>query len=177
MREEIRKALESSGFVTAKEEKKMSDQPQGLNLSFEQLKELISAAVAESHKMNPIQQKEYDDKINAAKRKALMVVELGKAEEQAMKMKKEGCSHSRHGMGAGKLAGHACAKGKGEWTTGGQLHGDGTATMVCTRCSYTWHWQPTNQEREYVGDAGMLGMSPPEESRLIKEPEPVLLSH
>jgi len=177
MREEIRKALEASGFVPAKEEVKKMAEPQGVNLSFEQLKELISSAVAESHKMNPLQQKEYDDKIKAEKRKAMMVVELGKAEEQAMNLKKHGCSHSRHGMGAGKLAGHACAKGTGEWTTGGQVHGDGTATMVCTRCSYTWHWQPTSQEREYIDNSGMLGMAPPVESRLIKEPVSEVVAH
>jgi hypothetical protein len=170
MREEIRKMLGEAGFTPAREEVKKMDTPQGLTM--EQVLEIVKTFAAESKKMNPIEQKKYDDEIKAEERRKMMMVELGKAEEQAMINRKNGCSHSRHSMSAGKLGGHSCAKGAGEWTTGGQIHSDGTATMVCTRCSWTWHWQPTAREREYIDNAGMLGMAPPSEERLIKD-EPI----
>jgi hypothetical protein len=85
---------------------------------------------------------------------------LGKIEEEARERRKNGCTHTRHALGT-KLAGHAAPRGQGEWTTGGQMHGDGTATITCTRCAYQWRFLPNHTEREYTQDSGLLGAAPP----------------
>jgi hypothetical protein len=148
-------------------------------LTKDDLKDLITAAttaaVAAAMRPNAKEQKEIDDQIAADKRKSLMMVEMGKAEQEAMDRKKYGCSHSRHPMSAGKLGGHNCRKGTGEWTTGGQFCGKNPKTgvpyayLVCTRCSFGWKWEPNVQELEYLQENGFMGLEPPEESRLLKE--------
>lgn len=142
-------------------------------LTKQDLIDIVSAAVAASHQLNPIEQRKYEQELEAQKRRDKAMVELAKAEEESARRKKFGCSHSRHPMAMGKLGGHAAPKGTGEWTTGGQLHDDDTATMVCSRCAWTWHWKPTLQERLYIEQQGMLGMAPPDDSRLIKPEEAV----
>jgi hypothetical protein len=154
----------------------MSDN-KGFNLTEEQLTGMVAkaveAAVRASKALNPLEQKAYDDQIAAEQRKKQMIVELGRAEEQAMWNKKHGCSHSRHSMAAGKIGGHSCKKGTGEWCTSGQFCGEepGTgmpyALLVCTRCSWTWKWKPTPHERHQLEDNGFLGYPPPAEDRLI----------
>lgn len=148
----------------------MSEQP-GIStgISKEDLKDILAAAIGAAKAMNPLEEKAYKEKLAQEERKAKMVVALGRVEEEAALRKRNGCSHSRHA--SGKLAGHACPKGQGEWVTSGQMHSNGKATMVCERCSTTWHWEPTVAERDYIENAGMLGMAPPEESRLIKDDE------
>ena len=142
-------------------------------MSKQDLIDIVSAAVAASHQLNPIEQRKYEQELETQKRKDRAMVELAKAEEEAAKRKKYGCTHSRLPMSAGKYGGHAAPKGQGEWVTGGQMHDDDTATMICQRCSWTWHWKPTLQERQYIEQSGMMGMAPPDESRLIKADEAV----
>src|SRR5215475_5132298 len=54
---------------------------------------------------------------------------------------------------------------------GGQLCGRNPksgaprAVLVCTRCSWTWTWEPTVQELDYINESGMLGMTPPTKER------------
>ena len=142
-------------------------------LTKQDLIDIVSAAVAASHQLNPIEQRKYKQELEAQERKDRAMVELGKAEEQAMWNKKHGCSHSRFPMSMGKLGGHPCPKGQGEWTTGGQLHSPDLATMICQRCSWVWQWKPTRAEFEYIEQNGMMGMAPPDESRLIRPEEVV----
>jgi hypothetical protein len=163
----------------------MSDK--SINLTEDQLNSMIAkaveAGVRASKALNPLEQKAYDEQIAAEQRKQQMIVELGKAEEQAMWQKKHGCSHSRYSAQAGKLGGHACPKGTGEWTTGGQFQGEeaGTgiplATLCCSRCAWTWHWKPTPQERHQLEENGFLGYPPPSEDRLLNaEGRPLAVS-
>ena len=116
-----------------------------------------------------IEQAALDDHIERDKRRARMQIELAKVEEESRKRKKYGCSHCRQPMGAGKNAGNAAPKGTGEWTTGGQQIGLDKAFMLCLRCSYSWTWQPTPQELDYIQQNGMLGMAPPASERVIAE--------
>jgi hypothetical protein len=149
----------------------MADEIRGLNE--EALARIVAAAIQAANKLNPLEEKKLQEELAAQKRRDQAAIQLAKIEEESMRNRKSGCSHSRHPMAMGKLGGHAAPKGKGEWTTGGQMHDDDTATMVCTRCSWTWHWKPTLQERQYIEQNGMMGMAPPDESRLIKQDEAV----
>ena len=147
----------------------MADEIRGLTK--QDLADIVAAAVAAANRPDPLREKELAEQLATEKRRTAMMLELGKIEEASTKRKKDGCTHSRLPMSARKYGGHAARKGEGEWTTGGQMHDDDTATMICTRCSWTWHWRPTLEERRYIEQQGMLGMSPPAESRLITTEE------
>lgn len=149
-------------FVREHLERKMAESPK-IEVSLEALKELI----AEARRLDPIEEKKQKEEVERERRRSLMHVEMAKVEEQRRERQKNGCSHSRYPMSAGKLAGENCPRGQGEWLTSGQLHTDGTATTICQRCSNVWHWRPTPQEFQYIIDQGMLGMAPPQEERLI----------
>jgi hypothetical protein len=140
-------------------------------LTKQDLIDIVSAAVAASHQLNPIEQRKYEQELQAQKRRDLAAINLAKIEEENMRNRKNGCSHSRYPMAMGKLGGHNCPKGQGEWTTGGQLHSQDLATMICQRCSWTWQFKPTKAEYEYIEQNGMMGMTPPDDSRLIKPAE------
>src|SRR5271165_5128849 len=74
---------------------KMAD----VNLSKQELQDMMASilqvALRENNKLNPLEQKKYDEEVAKEKRRSQMVVALGQAEEQAMKQKKGRCSHSR----------------------------------------------------------------------------------
>lgn len=141
--------------------------PEGITLSKQELQELLTNAIKAATAMNPLQQKQYEEEMAKEERRKQMVVQIGQIEAEKQKARKLGCSHSRHPLSSGKMAGHACAKGQGEWTTAGQLTGAGgeLASMICQRCGWVWQWKPTSQEREYISEAGMLGMAPPSDDR------------
>jgi hypothetical protein len=140
-----------------------------MGLTKADLVDIVAAAVKAANQLNPIEQRKYEQELAAQKRRDLAVVELGKIEEENAQRKKAQCTHSRYSMSHGKLGGHACAKGQGEWCTSGQIHNRNLATLICTRCSYTWQFCPTEAEYNFIMDNGMLGMAPPDASRIIKE--------
>jgi hypothetical protein len=134
----------------------------------------MESAVKAARAPGVLEQKAIDKQIEDDKRRDMAMRSLAKIEEEAIRRKRDNCSHSRYSMAAGALGGHDCAKGKGEWTTGGQLSGrnDKTgavqAVLVCTRCSRTFRWEPTVQELDYFQNGGsMLGYPPPSEDRLV----------
>jgi hypothetical protein len=146
-----------------------------VQLSEEQLTRLLTAAVKAAQTPNVLEQKEIEKAIEADKRRTLMAVEMGKAEEEHMRRRKEGCSHSRYPMSMGKLGGNPCQRGTGEWTTGGQLCGRNPQTgapralLICQRCAWTWQWEPNVQELDHIQETGLLGFAPPAKERLIAE--------
>jgi hypothetical protein len=139
-----------------------------VTLTFEQLKELLAAAQA---KPNVLEQKAIDAELEKERKRDLARVQLAKIEAEAMQRKKDGCSHLRLPMSAGKLGGHAAQKGTpgAEWTTGGQAHSTELATLICTRCSATWQFKPTSAEYQAIEQSGMMGWRPPDESRIVRE--------
>lgn len=126
----------------------------------------VRAAISESKKLNPIEQKQLDDQLAAEERRKAMMKALGEAEEQTLRRKKYGCSHHRNDKGESVAPGSPGAIP----TTQGQVHGDDTITLICMRCSTTWRWKATAAERDYAINAehGLLGFAPPPEERLIK---------
>lgn len=140
---------------------------ESITLTKDQFQQILDAL--QTPRMNPLEEKRLKDELERAKRLEQVQIESARTEMLKRENKKNGCSHTRYPMSAGKKAGHAAPRGQGEWTTSGQPHADDTATMICERCGYTWRWKTTPQERDYFmnNDGGMLGMAPPEESRVI----------
>jgi hypothetical protein len=144
---------------------------QELKMTLSQLKDIIESAVRAATAPNPLEQKALDEALQTEKRRAMLAVELGRAEEQGRWLKQNSCSHSRD-----KNTGEAVRKGTGVWTTGGQMHGDGAASLVCQRCATTWRFRPTPAELEYIqnSSSGLMGFAPPDLDRCINRDDFVL---
>lgn len=152
----VRDRFLQAGYpVKPKPEKKpMSENQGGITLSKEQFQQMLEAIA--HPRMNPLEEKKFAEEALKEKRRALLSVELGKAEAEKRYRQQVGCSHSRD-----PRSGNGVARGSGEWTTGGQRHGDDTITLACLRCGTQWTWKATPQEREYCDNAGLLGFPPP----------------
>ena len=143
-----------------------------MEISKQELQELLTnillAANATPKPLNPLEQKEYDEKVKAEKRKAQAMVHMARIESEAQKNKRYGCTHSRYANGH-RLAGYACPKGQGEWVTQAQMHNHGIASMICQRCSTIWLWKPSAEEIQAIIDGALVGSAPPEESKCLTE--------
>src|SRR5438552_1230445 len=128
-----------------------------VELSPDQLQQLlvkaVAAGVAEATKMNPLEEKRYKEELEREERRNKLAVELGKAEEEALRKKRDACSHSRDKEGNG------VSRGQGIWTTQGQIHGNECITLICMRCATTWTWKGTMAERDAANNSahGLLG--------------------
>lgn len=128
-----------------------------MEISDDRLAKILEAAIRAAKAPNPLEQKAIDEAIEKDKRRTLLSIELGKAEEESRWRKQNSCSHSRD-----EKTGLGVARGKGQWTTGGQLHSSNrTASLHCLRCGTAWIWPVTFQEWEHYEQQGMLGMAPP----------------
>ena len=134
-----------------------------------ELQELIEAVVRAAKAPGVLEQRAMDEDIERQKRRDQLAIELGYAEQLKMWNQQQGCTHSRYSMGAGKLAGHGCKSGQGEWTTGGQLNSNGNASLVCLRCGTNWIFIPTANEKEYAEHEGFLGFQPPPIDRCLNK--------
>lgn len=137
------------------------------NLSAEELQQILTAVLKEARSLNPLEQKKYDEELAREKRKNAMMLQLGKIEEESMRNKKNACSHMRYA--AGKNAGMSARKGDmgAEWCTGGQALQDGSAMVICLRCSSTWRWRPHPEEYSMILQNGLLGVAPPPEELVL----------
>jgi len=137
--------------------------PQTISLTPEDLQQLLKTAIAEATKLNPLEQKKYDEEMQKERRKNEMMRQLGKIEEETARQKRNACSHMRYPAGSGKLAGHGAPRGTlgAEWCTGGQAYQDGTAMVICLRCSSTWLFKPDPNYYNAIVQNGMLGEAPP----------------
>lgn len=140
--------------------------PSSMNISKEDLKELLMAVMQASKSMNPLEEKKYNEELEKERRKALLVKQLGEDEERQIKQKRDGCSHC-----VDKETGQPVSRGSGMWCTQGQVHANDIISLICMRCSTTWHWKGTPAERAYAIDAehGLLHIPPPSDVRLLKE--------
>lgn len=136
----------------------------------EQLQQILAAVIAETKKLNPMEQQQLDDMLKAQARKDKMMIALAKAEEQAQWTKRNGCSHKRYPK-SHDLAGHSAPKDElmAEWCTGGQAYQDGTAVLVCTRCSTVWRFRPTPDYYTQIVQNGLRGQAPPPPEHVMCE--------
>lgn len=135
-------------------------EPNVTGMSPAQLQDMLIAVLRESKKLNPVEQRELDNQLAADKRRNQMQAQLGRIEAEAIKRKKDQCSHQAYPAGH-KLAGHSCRRGEGNWVTGGQAYQDGTAMLICLRCSSTFHFRPTPEYFNQILQNGLLGEAPP----------------
>jgi hypothetical protein len=147
--------------------------PTMISISAEELQNLmraaISEAVAAATKLNPLEQRKLDEQLAQDKRRNQMMIQLGKIEEEAARNKREACSHMRYPAGHGRSAGHSAPRGAlgAEWCTGGQAYQDGTAMLICLRCSTTWLFRPDPSYYTAIIQNGLLGEAPPAEAQTL----------
>jgi hypothetical protein len=130
----------------------------------EAVKSGVSAAMQQAATMNPLEQRKFEDEMAKDRRRALMLVELGKTEAENMARKKNGCSHMRNDK-----TGYGIQRGatNGEWTTSGQAYQDGTAMVICLRCGTTWRFRPNAETYSAILQNGLLGVTPPTDEYLL----------
>lgn len=140
-----------------------------VEMSPEQLQKILEAVLAKAQQLNPLEQKQYDEDLAKQRRRDLLAVQLGRAEEAAAKAKRENCSHMRYSPTSGKNSGHSAPKGTpgAEWCTGGQAYQNGLAMMFCSRCHADWWFKPTQEYYSYIMQNGLEGTAPPPDDQAI----------
>jgi len=134
-----------------------------LSLTASQLQSIIETAVKAASAPNALEKKRLDEELDREKRRAILAVQLGNIEEEARWRKQNSCSHS-----CNDKTGESVPRGTGRWVTGGQLHGNGEATLICQRCATTWRFKPTHEESEWIlNGPGLLGYAPPPLERCL----------
>lgn len=170
MRAKIRELMESRENELQNKEKQskpMADE-KGVYLSPQELQNLLQAAIAGAlstpRGMTPLEQKQFEKESEQETRRKRMYFFYAKAEAEADARKKAGCTHMRD-----PKTGDMVPQGQfgGEWRTGGQLHANNTASLLCLMCGYTWTFKVTNQERDALEQRGMLRLAPPAEKYCI----------
>lgn len=144
-------------------EQQAQDNANRVFLTPKQLQDLLKTAITEATKLNPIEERKLNEELERERKRSMMMVQLGKIEEEAARRKREGCSHMRYPAGAGRLAGMGAPRGAmgAEWCTGGQAYQDGTAMVICLRCSSTWLFRPDPNYYTAILQNGLLGEAPP----------------
>lgn len=132
--------------------------PESITLTKEGLQELLKAVLSENNKLNPIEQKQLEEQMQKEHRRSMLVVELGKQEEEKERRQKLGCSHRRD-----PETGDSVSKDSpiGQWTTGGQAYQNGLASIICTRCSTTWLFKPSPDYYAIILQNGLMRVAPP----------------
>lgn len=131
-----------------------------VTLSPEQLQEILRAVVEQATKLNPLEQRKLDEELAKERKKAMMMVTLGRIEEEAAQRKQNGCSHMRDAK-----TGDGVPRGwpTGEWVTSGQAYQNGTAVIICQRCSRTWLFKPDPSYYNDIIQNGLLKAMPPKD--------------
>ncbi len=137
-----------------------------VEMSPEQLQRILEAVIAKTQQLNPLEQRTYDEQIAKERRRDLLAVQIGKAEEEAQRRKRDSCSHLRFPATAGKNSGMMAPKGTSgaEWTTGGQAYQNGLAMLFCSRCHSEWWFKPTQDYYTFIVQNGMDGIQPPDDA-------------
>ena len=133
-------------------------------LSYEQMQELLLKVVEAANKPNWLEQRKIDEETSRIRRRELLAVELGRAEEESRWRRQNSCTHSRHAQ-----TGEGVPRGTGVWTTSGQVNSDDSISLICMRCATHWLFQASHQEREYAHNAGLLGFPPPPIARCLNK--------
>ena len=146
----------------------MAEQTTGF--SYAQVQELIKttveSAIAAGNRMNPVEQRKFDEETERDRRRSQMMVQLGKIEEEATRRRRDGCTHLRYTMSAGRRAGEMAPIGaaNSEWMTGGQAYQNGLASIVCLRCQTVCLFKPSPEYYSAIQQNGLLGEAfPPAE--------------
>lgn len=137
---------------------------QAITMTQEQLQDLLRAVMSQPRQMNPLEEQTFNQFKERERRRTELALAMGRAEEENMRRKREGCSHMRYSANAGRLSGNAAPKGaiNAEYTTGGQAYKNGLAGLMCTRCQTVWMFRPTPEQYSEIAENGLMGMPPPD---------------
>jgi len=140
-----------------------------VNITRDDLQAILETVLAKSNQLNPLEQKKYDEEMAKQRRRDLLAVEVGRAEEEAQRRKRNSCSHLRYPATAGKLSGQSAPRGTpgAEYTTGGQAYQNGLAMMFCTRCQTQWWFKPTQDYYTIILQEGLSSTAPPLDDQCI----------
>jgi hypothetical protein len=140
-----------------------------VEMSPEQLQKILEAVVAKVTRMNPLEQKRYDEELAKERRRDELAVTLGRAEMEGQRAKRDNCSHKRYPAGSGAKSGETAPKGEtnSEWCTFGQAYQNGLAMMHCSRCHSEWWFQPTQEYYGWILQNGLRQQAPPPEKDCI----------
>lgn len=135
-----------------------------VEMSPAQLQQILEAVLAKANQLNPLEQKRYDEEMAKQRRRDLLAVEIGRAEQQATLARRNACSHMRDGK-----TGDSVPRGwpTGEWTTGGQAYQNGLAMMFCSRCQSQWWFKPTPEYHAAILQNGLRSSAPPPDDQCI----------
>lgn len=141
---------------------------QALSISAEQLQELLKTVLSENNKLNPIEQKKLDEELARQRRRDMLAVELGRAEEASRFQKQNSCSHMIYPAGH-RFAGHDAPKGTigAQWNTGGQAYQNGLAMIVCQRCQTRWIFRPGPEAYTNILQNGLAAAQPPSDEHTV----------
>lgn len=137
--------------------------------TYEQVQQLIKTAVetaiTSAKALNPVEQKRFDEEMERDRRRTQMMIQLGKVEEEAAYRRKNGCTHKRYNMSAGKHGGEMAPRdaSNADWMTGGQAYQNGLASLICLRCQTVWMFRPTPEYYSAIMQNGLYGEAPPPE--------------
>lgn len=136
-----------------------------ISLTKADLQELLASVMAQSKQMNPLEQQQYDEEVKRTKNRREFEVAMAKQEEELQRRKQTSCTHAKDS----KTGNAVLANGiNSSWTTGGQAHGNGTATLVCLRCGTPWHFKPSPSEYSFILENGLMGSAPPPKELLVE---------
>jgi hypothetical protein len=117
----------------------MSEQPeQSLNLSLDQLKELIADAIRVAKEPDPATQAKLDEEARQVQVRREEALELARIEIEQRELGWASCSHTKE---------------NGKPSIGGQVHSDGLYHPICLRCQKPF---PTFK---YQGETAAQGVS------------------
>lgn len=136
-----------------------------VSMSHEQLQKILETIT----KLNPLEQRKYDEMIDKEHRRDMLAVRLSEAEEASQKAKRDNCSHMRYPPSAGKNSGQMAPKGTSgaEWCTGGQAYQNGLAMIFCSRCHSDWWFKPTQDFYILIQQNGIDGIAPPDDAHTV----------
>lgn len=142
----------------------MKQEMNSITMSPEDLQNLLKAAigeaVAQATRLNPMEERKLAEELAKERRRNQMMIQLGKIEEEAARNKREGCSHMRDAKTGDSVPRNWPT---GEWTTSGQAYQNGTAVIICQRCSSTWLFKPDPNYYSAIIQNGLLKAAPPPE--------------
>jgi hypothetical protein len=140
-----------------------------IEMSKKDFKELMEGIIDKLNKLNPLEQRQYDEELAKERRRDLLAVQLSKAEAEAQQARRSNCSHQRYPASAGRRAGELAPRGTpgAEWCTRGQAYQNSLVMIFCTRCHSDWWFQPTQEYYQVIVQEGIYGIAPPDDDHTI----------
>src|SRR5215467_15729109 len=110
----------------------MAEKETMVSITPTQLQDILTAALKAANQPNALEAKHIAEETERERRRQNLAIELARVEEEARWRKQTSCTHT-----VNEKTGEPVPRGQGKWLTGGQMHGDDSATLICQRCCMT----------------------------------------